>query len=149
MASMAKRRKKLQTFREEYHKKWPCITASLKGEHFARCSLCSCDFSVGHGGSNDVHVHVKSVKHRAGEDDREGNQDIATFFRPKDNGTIRAEVLMVQFLTEHNIAVSAADHLSSLVKTMFPDSQIASKFACHRTKATAIARTLGQDAKVK
>ncbi|XP_071487576.1 uncharacterized protein [Diadema antillarum] len=32
---------------------------------------------------------------------------------------------------------------------MFPDSKVAAKFACRRTKATAIARTLGQEAKAE
>ena len=54
---------------------------------------------------------------------------------------------MSQFLLEHNVPLAAADHLTDLVKKMFPDSSIAAKFASRRTKTTAIARTLGQEAK--
>jgi hypothetical protein len=36
----------------KFKKSWnlPYITASTKGEKFARCKLCYCDFSVAHGG---------------------------------------------------------------------------------------------------
>ena len=70
-----------------------------------------------------------------------------SFFVPKDNSVICAEVLMTQYLIEHNVPFSSADHLTDLVKQMFPDSRIASKFACRRTKASAVGRTLGQEAK--
>ena len=65
---------------------------------------------------------------------------------------IRAETLMVNFLVEHNLPFLSADHLLNLE---FPDSKIvATEFASKRTRprprsqSTAIARTLGQEAKV-
>ena len=58
MASKAKRVKKRQTFREEYHKKWPCITESSKGENVCAMNAVLQRFldrtMIGHGGSNDV-----------------------------------------------------------------------------------------------
>ena len=91
---------------------------------------------------------VIEASHAAEEaSDSTRSLDIAQFFIVKDNSVTKAEVLMTQFLIEHNIAFSAANHLSRLVKEMFPDSRIATKHACHRTKATAIARTLGQETK--
>ena len=74
----------------------------------------------------------------------EGCQDIGQMFKKTDYTAIRAETLMANFLVEHNIPFAAADHLSDLFKTMFPDSTIAANFASKRTKTTAIARTLGQ-----
>jgi hypothetical protein len=52
---------------------------------------------------------------------------------------------MVGFLIEHNLPLSAADHLSSLFPAMFPDSKIATKFSCRRTKSTAIVHTMAED----
>ena len=46
---------------------------------------------------------------------------------------IRAEVLFSGFLAEHNLALATADHMSKPFKSIFPDSQIASKCKCGRT----------------
>jgi hypothetical protein len=51
---------------------------------------------------------------------------------------MNAELLFTNYLVEHNIAISAADHAGPLVKKMFPDSKIAKSFKCARTKATAL-----------
>lgn len=40
-----------------------CV-GTLLGDTFAHCSLCNSDFSVSHGGKNDVTVHVKGKHHR-------------------------------------------------------------------------------------
>ncbi len=42
------------------------------------------------------------------------------------------------FIVKHNLAFLASDHANKLFKEMFPDSEIAKKFACGRAKATAI-----------
>lgn len=39
---------------------------------------------------------------------------------------------------EHNIPLAVSDHLSWLVKDIFPDSKIAEEYACARTKTTCI-----------
>ena len=49
-----------------------------------------------------------------------------------------AELMMVQFIATHNIPFQAADHLSELVSSMFPNSQIAAEFRCKHTKTKAI-----------
>ena len=46
---------------------------------------------------------------------------------------IRAEVLFSGFLAEHNLTLATADHMSKPFKSIFPDSQIASKCKCGRT----------------
>ena len=134
-------------FKKEYSKKWSCISSSRRDEYSARCTLCSSDFSISHGGANDIQIHVKSKKHQSAVRSSKSTGNIAEFLQPKDFSVIRAETLMTQFLIEHNLPFAAADHLTDLVKVMFPDSSIASKFASRRTKTTAIARTLGQEAK--
>ena len=54
------------------------------------------------------------------------------------NKVIAADVKMTQFIAMHNLPFSAADHLSELLPSMFPDSKIAADFSCKRTKAKAI-----------
>jgi hypothetical protein len=49
-----------------------------------------------------------------------------------------AEIMMSNFIAMHNLPFLAADHLSSLFSSMFPDSTIASDFSCKRTKTKSI-----------
>ena len=53
---------------------------------------------------------------------------------------IRAETMFLFAVAEHNLPFSVADHFSDIVKKMFPDSQIAAKFACKNTKCTQIVK---------
>ncbi|XDV11958.1 hypothetical protein PO909_000735 [Leuciscus waleckii] len=51
-----------------YLSKWETtfhyLTSSHEGPHYAYCKMCRCNFSVGHGGKNDVSQHDKSLKHK-------------------------------------------------------------------------------------
>ena len=53
--------------------------------------------------------------------------------------------LFTNFLAEHNVPLSVADHFGSLLKKMCPDSEIAKKYACTRTKTGSIVCTLADD----
>ena len=44
------------------------------------------------------------------------------------------------FVAKHNLAFLNSEHASKLFVQMFPDSEIARKFACGRTKITAIVK---------
>lgn len=43
---------------------------------------------------------------------------------------------MSTVLSHHNIPIAVADHLTSLFKDNFPDSEIAKAYSCARTKTT-------------
>ena len=51
---------------------------------------------------------------------------------------VNAEVKITNFLVQHNLLLATADHLSSLFKEVFPDSNIAKNYASRRTKTTSI-----------
>ena len=58
----------------------PGITASSKGATFAYCKFCKDNFSVTHGGCNDVKCHVQG----------KGNEKVLQgSVRESDNGVIR------------------------------------------------------------
>ena len=50
----------------------------------------------------------------------------------------KAEVLHTNFIVHHIVSFKTADHLNCLYAKMFPDSNIAKKFASARTKTTCI-----------
>ena len=55
-----------------------------------------------------------------------------------DENVMKAELLFTGFICEHNLPISTADHAGKLLKAMFPNSQIAKKYSCGRTKTTNI-----------
>ena len=141
-----KAKKYLQKYREEYSKEWPCIRKSKKGELFAFCVVCSCDISVKSGGRNDIFRHIGSEKHREIAKVRSATRGIGEYFRSVDNNEsiVRAETYFTGFLVEHNLPIASSDHVGPLFRKMFPDSKIAAKYSCARTKTAAIVNAMSQ-----
>lgn len=109
------------------------------------CQLCGKHFTVSHGGMNDVKCHVEGAVHQQKYKDSQSCASISSMFGANQqqclihaSNVLSAEIKMVQFIAMHNLPFQAADHLSDLFKSMFPDSAIASDFACKRTKTKAI-----------
>ena len=57
---------------------------------------------------------------------------------PLDKQVINAEVMITNFLIQHNLPLATSDHLSSLFKKIFPDRKIAENYAARRTKIGAV-----------
>ncbi|XP_077422813.1 uncharacterized protein LOC144052536 [Vanacampus margaritifer] len=145
---IVKPKRKLQCFREEYSKAFPgVIIRSRKGENYANCTLCRQDFSVGHGGISDVNDHVGTKKHKSNANDSNSSGKISTFFvAPTDSlDVINAEVLFTEAIIEHGVPIAMADHMGPLFRRMFPDSKIAKKYGCGRTKTSNIIQCLGEE----
>ena len=140
----SQRRSIVTTGSGKYRKSWNIqfIVASTKGEKFAHCKLCSRDFSVSHGGHNDAKRHCDSAVHQKKHSELQSNTSITSFFGESSlshsTKVISAEVMMAQFIALHNLPFQAADHLSDLVTSMFPDSLIAADFSSKHTKTKSI-----------
>ena len=98
-----------------------------------------------HGGFDDVRKHVSSAGHIQKGKALASTSKILNFIgrsagQTEDLTVIRAETHFTAFLVEHNIALAASDHASDLFRRMFPDSNIAKKYSCGRTKATAVVK---------
>ena len=50
----------------------------------------------------------------------------------------RVEVLHTNFIAQHNLSFLLSDHMSKLYEKIFPNSKIAKRFACSRTKTASI-----------
>ncbi len=111
------------------------------GESYARCTFCCSDFSVAHGGKTDVVTHISTKRHKEARKAIAASKSVLSFFRRDiSSSTIKAESLWTMFIAKHNMAFLSSDHANKLFREMFPDSEIAKKFACGRTKATAIVK---------
>lgn len=118
------------------------ITASTKGNKHAYCQLCSRDFMVSHCGFRDIKRHCEGLLHQQRLDESNKSANITHLLREPSSSqalkVISAEVIMAQFIAMHNLPFQAADHLSDLFSTMFPDSKIAAQFSSRHTKTKAI-----------
>ena len=115
--------------------------------------MCDQDFSIAHGGFDDVSRHVKSARHVSKGVSLQNTQKLSNFFATSntaesDMDVIRAETLFAHFLVEHNIPISAADHAGSLFRKMFPGSAIAKEYASGRTKTTEIIKTCSRESAI-
>ena len=137
-----KKKKYLVNFNTKWSDKHSFIKQLRKGDTFAFCEFCHSNFSVGHGGENNVNKYIATPKHREYYDATKGQKKLTnwTSSLPKhlEKQAIRAEVLLSGFLVEHNLPLATADHISKLFKSIFPDSQIASKCKCARTMTSHI-----------
>lgn len=81
--------------------------------------------------------HVKRKHHQEMARAGTSSQSLVSFRNPS-RSVIEAETRWATFIAKHNIAFLASDHATKLFPKMFPDSEIAKKFSCGRTKTTAI-----------
>ena len=140
---MSGRRK--QSYCDSYAETFTFIKKSIKGEHHAYCKSCNCDISISAGGANDIKRHMNNDKHKKNAEALQRaslhTQPLSSFCKKEDLSVIRAEVLFTDFLVEHSIQPAVADHTGELFRQMFPDSRIAKKYACARTKTTQIIKS--------
>jgi hypothetical protein len=78
-----------------------------------------------------------------------GNHKVSSFFETKESPielqVTNAEILFTNFLIVHNVPIAVSDHAGPLFRKMFPDSEIAKKYGCARTKTSAIIGNLAKD----
>ncbi len=138
-----------QKFKSDYTRDFPCIKVSRKGNFHAYCSVCNCDFSIQHGGRDDIKRHIDTRKHTQNANSAAHSQPLTSFFNvagsDEELKTTKAEVYFTGFLVEHNLPLAAADHAGPLFRKMFPDSKIAAKYQCGRTKTGAIISELAAE----
>ena len=56
---------------------------------------------------------------------------------------------MTSFIVSHNLPISVADHMTPLLKSMFPKSEHVQQYACKRTKTTEILHELSNDCNIE
>jgi hypothetical protein len=65
-------------FKPDFAKKWPELTQGRKGESFAFCAKCVCEFSVKSGGRDVCRRHIESEKHSRHSSSGSGKHPTAT-----------------------------------------------------------------------
>lgn len=146
-----KRTKYSGRFLLEWKELFDGVIVPAKNEQYARCDVCNRDIKVAASGVYDVKEHLKSSLHKKNAEERKGQQRLTSFVKPQTStSATRSEVMVCNFIAQHNLPLSVADHMCELLPKLCPDSQIAKKIACKRTKTTQIVKAcLAQEATEK
>jgi len=97
--------------------------------------------SCAHQGEADVKTHLQSACHIKCVNAMDGQKGIFKMFPSTATSGLtekvtRAEVKMAVAMTNHNIPLAFSDHISPLLRDIFPDSVIAKKYSAAKTKMT-------------
>lgn len=139
-----KRKLKYNTSFDENWLKDPLLCTWLKkrDDFTAECKLCKTDISVKYEGKRALIVHSEGKKHKLFVKNKSSIPSVSSFFVKKhsreEDLITAAEVTSVYHGVKHHHSYSSQDCNNKLFPTMFPDSEVAKKIACGRTKATAI-----------
>ncbi|XP_064420517.1 agouti signaling protein 1 isoform X2 [Latimeria chalumnae] len=91
-------------------------------------------------GAKDIERHSTTEMHKKAVHCLKGQMK-TSFFQPKDDiadKVITAEVKNAIMMAHHNTALCLADHLTPMIHSNFPDSDIAKLYKCGRTKTACI-----------
>jgi len=115
-------------------------------EYGAYCKLCKQTLVSEIGVLKN---HSKGKKHIQIMQGSSSNQSIISFTTKEKHPDLKkqqlvsiAEIKLAGYFAEHNVPFLGADHLSDLIKEIFPDSEIAKSINCKRTKTTAIVKNV-------
>ncbi|XP_060124937.1 uncharacterized protein LOC118080162 isoform X1 [Zootoca vivipara] len=144
----SKKAKKLCKYLEKWESEFSFVNKSRVGHSYAFCAICSCDFSVAHGGRTDITQHEKSAKHKRGVEAQKHApmmprhaptmSRFATSNTTEADQVIKAEVKMAMLCAKNNISFTFCDDFNKCVADIFPDSAIARKYSAGKTKTTQI-----------
>ena len=111
---------------------------------FAHCSFCKCGINLEAIGKAAISAHNATQKHRNSARQTKSNQSVKVFFKSQstpttlDYKTAAAEGTWALHTVKHQQLFLSNDCTSYLFKTLFPDSDIAKKFASPRTKTKSV-----------
>lgn len=132
-------RKRACKFTDDLQKEYPFIKKSrLLADTHVYCKQCNSEFSLVHGGKNDISRHLLSEKHKKAVQQAASSSKLTTFMRRKEFGQKEKEIALSEAVMAfhticHNHSLRSMDCTSDLVKKFWEPM-----FACARTKTQAI-----------
>ena len=97
-------------------RKFTWLKKSDTGEDMAHCKLCNTNFSVAAGALYDVKQHAKRSTHVTAVEASSKTKSITNFVDyKKSSSVVLSETLFSNFVAEHNLPFSLADHFTKLL----------------------------------
>lgn len=131
-----------QKYRKGYGTQFNWLISTQNKELF--CNACNI---IINGGITHVKRHSNTLKHKKKLKASSRTPKIIDIFENSESAKLstkvrEADILMVLLIAEHNLPFSFLDHLGKIVKTAFPDSQIAKMMQIGRTKGTLLCKQI-------
>ena len=112
----SKRKKYVCKYQQFWEKEFTWLKKSDTGEDMAHCKLCNANFSVAAGALYDVKRHAKRSTHVTAVEASSKTKSITNFVDDKKSSSvILSETLFSNFVAEHNLPFSLADHFTKLL----------------------------------
>ena len=112
----------------------------------ANCTLCRQSFSVKYDGKSTVSSHAKSTKHKRTIIVQKQNKTLSAFFvktnSKEEHLVILAELISTYHGVIHHHSFVSQDCGNKLLAKLCPDSAVASKVSCGRTKAASYVESI-------
>ena len=130
-------------YKVAFKSKWKALhpIQAVKSDIYKfNCLPCGKNLKCDHQGLKDVEDHCETETHLKNYSTWK-KQPLLSFFKTDNNfekKVLNAEVMVTNFIVQHNLPIATADHLGHLFKNIFPDSKIASSYSCAKTKTFAI-----------
>lgn len=107
--------------------------------HF-KCLACGRDYIGGMAAIKKHNISLKHVKRLNTVKQQKSVTEMKVFKQQTSTQqTVKlAEIRLASFIVEHNISITAVDHLVSLIKNLKLDENSVKKLSCNRTKCTAL-----------
>jgi hypothetical protein len=103
-----------------------------------RCKICDKRFSISHGGENDIKRHAAGPIYKTNILWKNANKLMTDFVMtkldPNTDKVTAAECTKIYHTIQHEHSYRSADCDTKLCQTVFPDSDIAKKLSCGRTR---------------
>ena len=136
MSEQQKKRKCV--FNDKLKKKYPFITKTTSNSD-VRCQQCHSDFSISHGGDNDIAKHLGTGRHKDAIAGISSSKAVTDYFKPTLNSKQELEIAAAEGVwayhtVQENQSFRSNDCTSKIIKTCFDPI-----FSCARTKCEAIA----------
>ena len=135
------KKKRVCSYDSAWEKEYPILPSNNNRQAFY-CIPCKKAVSCAHMGKGDVQRHCDPTSKSIHNNNLKAIKSSSKIQFSKESApnlsVLKAELLHVNPIVQHNLPFSLADHLSKMYPAMFPDSQIAKRFACARTKTTQI-----------
>ncbi len=125
-------------FKAEWKQLYP-VKEVGRDEYKFYCFPCGKTLTCHHQGLGDIKKHcTNKTAFESWKKQKTLSFNTANTQDSFQNKVTRVEVIVSNFLVQHNLPLATADHLGPLFRNIFPDSKIASAYSSARTKTTAI-----------
>ena len=108
------------------------------------CKACGKD---GKAGKSELEKHAMGMKHISNVEARQ--KTVSVLSMPAFSGKSRqekqvkeSEIRLAAYISEHNAPFTSMEHLVPLIQAVCPDSEIAKKLKCGRTKCAAVVKNI-------